>query len=88
MRSSALRALTVLVLLLAGAPHAPARDRCSAEGSTVNCGYKCSVYGPISGYCNFTPNPLTGCVQLANPLGCGSAEYVECCDPEAGDGLF
>ena len=88
MRSSALRVLAFLAVLLVGAPHAPARDRCSAEGSNVVCGYRCTVYGGFSGYCNATTNKLAGCVQLANPLGCGSMEYVECCDPEAGAGLF
>jgi len=88
MRSSILRIATLFVILLTGVPDAPARDRCSGEGSTVNCSYRCTVYGGFAGYCNWTPNKLAGCVQLANPLGCGSMEYVDCCDPEAGEGSF
>jgi hypothetical protein len=88
MRPLMARVLSLLAILLALAPLASARDRCSAEGSTVNCGFRCAVYGSFSGYCTWTDNALSGCVQLANPLGCGSASYVECCDPEAGSGSF
>lgn len=81
-----LRAGMLAILLMGTAANLPAPDRCSGTQIDVNCGMKCIVWGIYSGYCN-PPAPETyGCVQLTS--GCGSIQYVECCDPNAGEGQF
>jgi hypothetical protein len=45
---------------------------------TVVCGFKCSVFGPFSGWCLYTEVQTTGCVQEYGPY-CISMQNTRCC---------
>ena len=82
-----LRVWTLAVLLMGIAATLPAPDRCSGQQTDVNCGMRCLVWGGnYSGFCSPPAPDTAGCVQLVS--GCGSVQYVECCDPNAGQGQF
>lgn len=49
----------------------------------THCGWKCSVYGPIAGYCTAPADPESGCIQLYGP-DCVSLQGAYCCRLSAG----
>jgi hypothetical protein len=70
----------LLVILTTGAPTSGAAlDACFE----VNCGFRCTVYGNLAGYCNAVPEYTTGCVQLVGP-DCMSIQNARCCTGEGG----
>ena len=81
MRRLAMLMARLLTSLLVG-PHSAdaARSRCE----NTHCGWYCTVYGPIAGYCN-TPaeSAATGCIQLYGP-DCASMENAYCCVSSTG----
>jgi hypothetical protein len=78
-----LRVLLVVVglSLLAGSHDAGAgRPRCE----NTHCGWFCSVYGPIAGYCSAPAESDTiGCIQLYGP-DCASLQGAYCCTTTSG----
>ena len=81
MRRLRVVALVLGLSLLAGSPNTEAGSpRCE----NTHCGWFCSVYGPIAGYCS-TPadNNTVGCIQLYGP-DCASLEGAYCCRSTAG----